>query len=298
MGKIKGSDEIKMNYLDELSSLENKTDLTLNDIKEFEHKINNVDLDEKMTAYIKSKILKLKLKCNSGSKKWDLFLNEIAEYENIDEVMEFLLELDELKDEYVCQEKLNELENTYSKTILQILHDPSKLSKYYRDLCIKEVNKKLKVFHNRIERTINPAFGEKIRQLREEKGKSFNYLLELRIPCISFQDYVYPIDSSFNTVDYRVEILKESNMDKNLYYFAAHSGNGKYSYFNRLIELKIGDVIILHLFNHQLHYVVSDGYLINKKGYMISNGESDTLYLITCSLVDKKKQLIIQANLT
>ena len=176
MGKIKGSDEIKMNYLDELSSLENKTDLTLNDIKEFEHKINNVDLDEKMTAYIKSKILKLKLKCNSGSKKWDLFLNEIAEYENIDEVMEFLLELEELKDEYVCQEKLNELENTYSKTILQILHDPSKLSKYYRDLCIKEVNKKLKVFHNRIERTINPAFGEKIRQLREEKGMSLKDL--------------------------------------------------------------------------------------------------------------------------
>ena len=54
---------------------------------------------------------------------------------------------------------------------------------------------------------------------QEEKGKSFNYLLELRIPCISFQDYVYPIDSSFNTVDYRVEILKGSNMDKNLYYF-------------------------------------------------------------------------------
>ena len=133
---------------------------------------------------------------------------------------------------------------------------------------------------------------------QEEKGKSFNYLLELRIPCISFQDYVYPIDSSFNTVDCRVEILKESNMDKNLYYFAAHSGNGKYSYFNRLIELKIGDVIILHLFNHQLYYVVSDSYLIDKKGYMISNGESDTLYLITCSLVDKKKQLIIQANLT
>lgn len=132
----------------------------------------------------------------------------------------------------------------------------------------------------------------------EEKGKSFHYLLELRIPCISFQDYVYPIDSSFNTVDYRVEILKESNMGKNLYYFAAHSGNGKYSYFNRLIELKIGDVIILHLFNRQLYYVVSDIYLIDKKGYMISDGESDTLYLITCSLVDKKKQLIIQANLT
>lgn len=133
---------------------------------------------------------------------------------------------------------------------------------------------------------------------QEEKGKSFNYLLELRIPCISFQDYVYPIGSPFNTVDYRVEILKESKIDKNLYYFAAHSGNGKYSYFNRLIELKIGDVIILHLFNRQLYYVVSDIYLIDKKGYMISDGRSDTLYLITCSLIDKKKQLIIQANLT
>lgn len=133
---------------------------------------------------------------------------------------------------------------------------------------------------------------------QEEKGKSFNYLLELRIPCISFQDYVYPIDSPFNTVDYRVEILKESKIEKNLYYFAAHSGNGKYSYFNRLIELKIGDIIVLQFFNYSLYYVVSDIYLIDKKGYMISDGKSDTLYLITCSLENKKKQLIVQANLT
>lgn len=165
-----------MNYLDKISELENKSNLTLEDVKSFEKEINNLDIDEKMLSYIKSKILKLKVKCNSGSKKWDLFLNEISEYENIDEIIEFLLKLDELKDSYVQKDILIELENTYSKIILPILHDQSRISKYYRDLCIKEINKKLKVFHNRIERTINPKFGEKIKELREEKGMSLKDL--------------------------------------------------------------------------------------------------------------------------
>lgn len=133
---------------------------------------------------------------------------------------------------------------------------------------------------------------------KQKRGKYFNYLLELDIPCISFKDYVYPIDSSLNTVDYHVEILKESKIEENLYYFAAHSGNGKYSYFNHLVDVKIGDVIILNFFDHKLYYIVSDIYLIDKMGYMISNEANDALYLITCSLENKKKQLIIQANLT
>lgn len=165
-----------MNYLDTISELENKSDLTLQDVKDFEKEIRNLDIDEKMMNYIKSKILKLKVKCNSGSKKWDLFLNEILELENIDEVIEYLLKLDELKDEYLDKEVLDELENTYSRIILPILHDTSRISKYYRDLCIKEVNKKLKVFHNRIERTINPEFGKKIKELREAKGMSLKDL--------------------------------------------------------------------------------------------------------------------------
>ncbi len=133
---------------------------------------------------------------------------------------------------------------------------------------------------------------------KQKKGKYFNYLLELDIPCISFKDYVYPIDSSLNTVDYHVKILKESKIEENLYYFAAHSGNGRYSYFNHLVDVKIGDVIILNFFDHKLYYIVSDIYLIDKMGYMISNEFADTLYLITCSLENKKKQLIIQASLT
>ena len=165
-----------MNYLDTISELENKSDLTLQDVKDFEKEIRNLDIDEKMMNYIKSKILKLKVKCNSGSKKWDLFLNEISELENIDELIEYLLKLDELKDEYLDKEVLDELENTYSRIILPILHDTSRISKYYRDLCIKEVNKKLKVFHNRIERTINPEFGKKIKELREAKGMSLKDL--------------------------------------------------------------------------------------------------------------------------
>lgn len=165
-----------MNYLDKISELESKSNLTIEDVKGFENEIKSLNLDENMQTYVQSKILKLKVKCNSGSKKWDLFLNEISEYENIDEVIEFLVKLDELKDSFVDKKTLNELEKQYSKIILPILHDTSRISKYYRDLCIKEVNKKLKVFHNRIERTINPKFGERIKELREAKGMSLKDL--------------------------------------------------------------------------------------------------------------------------
>ena len=165
-----------MNYLDKISELESKSNLTIEDVKGFENEIKSLDLDENMQTYVQSKILKLKVKCNSGSKKWDLFLNEISEYENIDEVIEFLVKLDELKDSFVDKKTLNELEEQYSKVILPILHDTSRISKYYRDLCIKEVNKKLKVFHNRIECTINPKFGERIKELREAKGMSLKDL--------------------------------------------------------------------------------------------------------------------------
>ena len=68
-----------MNYIDKISELENNENLTVDDIKKFEEEIKNIEFDEKMTNYIQSKILKLKVKCNSGSKKWDLFLNEISE---------------------------------------------------------------------------------------------------------------------------------------------------------------------------------------------------------------------------
>ena len=130
------------------------------------------------------------------------------------------------------------------------------------------------------------------------KALTYSYLLELDIPKIQFKDYVYPMDSPFNKVDLHVEILESSNIENNLYFLAGHSGNGRYSYFNHLVDLEKGDVVILHIQGKRLCYVVCDIYLIDKDGYMTVMEEEDVLYLITCSLLDKGQQLIVKCYLT
>lgn len=47
-----------MNYLDKISELESKSNLTIEDVKGFENEIKSLDLDENMQTYVQSKIFK------------------------------------------------------------------------------------------------------------------------------------------------------------------------------------------------------------------------------------------------
>ena len=166
-----------MNYIEELKVLENKDGLTSYDITEFEKKIKKCDLDLNMEKYVKNKIsvLKSKLVGNKAS-KWDLFVYDISTLKGVDDLVSYLKKIDEMKDETIDNATLKELETEYETVILTILHTSSNISQYYRDLCIKEINKKLKLFHNRLDRLINPEFGKRIRELREAEGMSLKDL--------------------------------------------------------------------------------------------------------------------------
>lgn len=166
-----------MNYIEELKVLENKDGLTSYDITEFEKKIKKCDLDLNMEKYVKNKIsvLKSKLVGNKAS-KWDLFVYDISTLKGVDDLVSYLKKIDEMKDETIDNATLKELETEYERVILPILHTSSNISQYYRDLCIKEINKKLKLFHNRLDRLINPEFGKRIRELREAEGMSLKDL--------------------------------------------------------------------------------------------------------------------------
>ena len=58
--------------------------------------------------------------------------------------------------------------------ILPLIHE--KLSAYDRDRAIKEFNKKIKLFNNRLSRVIEDDFGSWIKQLRKAKGYSLKDL--------------------------------------------------------------------------------------------------------------------------
>ena len=135
-------------------------------------------------------------------------------------------------------------------------------------------------------------------EVKSRKAFKNQYLLKLEIPSIGFSDFIYSKENKLNNVNYHVALLKESDVEHNLYYFAGHSGYGRYSYFNDLIYIHNGDIIVVDLFYKKLYYKVNFIYFIDKVGYMFSDSKEDTLYLITCSLSDKKKQLIIEAKLT
>lgn len=124
-------------------------------------------------------------------------------------------------------------------------------------------------------------------------------LLELDIPRINLMRKVYNINSSLNNVDKNVEILKNSNLDKNLYFLASHSGGGNASYFDALVYLEIGDFIWINKEREKYAFVIEEVFYIQKNGYfeVSYNKEGNNLFLITCSLKYKNKQLVIKSRL-
>lgn len=124
-------------------------------------------------------------------------------------------------------------------------------------------------------------------------------LLEIYIPRINLRKFVYNIDSSKNFVDYNVELLRESKLDKNLYFFASHSGGGSGSFFDNLVYLEKGDNIWINIDGNSLEYIVDNIFYIDKTGYFdVKYGSSgNKLFLITCSLEYITKQLVVEAKL-
>ena len=124
-------------------------------------------------------------------------------------------------------------------------------------------------------------------------------LFEIYIPRINLRKLVYTMDSSLNNVDYNVEILKQSNLDNNLFFLASHSGGGDASYFDSLIYLEKGDFIFISLKDKRLSFIVEEMFYIQKNGYFEVNyvSEGNSLFLITCSLKYIDKQLIVKSKM-
>lgn len=124
-------------------------------------------------------------------------------------------------------------------------------------------------------------------------------LFTLLIPKISLQEIVYTMDSKSNDVNYHVEILEGSIIERYLIFLAAHSGDGRASYFNDLVYLEKGDIILLKSTEMKLIYVVEEKFYIEKNGSFLAkyNNSGNTLFLITCSLRYVNRQLVIKAEL-
>ena len=83
---------------------------------------------------------------------------------------------------------------------------------------------------------------------KDEKIIKKNNFGELIINKINLDEELFSINSSENTIEKHVTILKESiypDDDNSIMIIAAHSGIGRIAYFNELDKLEINDEIVL-----------------------------------------------------
>lgn len=128
-----------------------------------------------------------------------------------------------------------------------------------------------------------------------------DYLFVLEIPKINLKKGIFNKKSKYNSVKYGIQILSNSNMpDENNgnVILASHRGTSPVSYFNRLFEMKSGDVVYLYYNNIKYVYEISSTYEVAKTGtvpiYRDSN--KSVITLITCKK-NEKKQLVFIGDL-
>ena len=129
------------------------------------------------------------------------------------------------------------------------------------------------------------------------------FLMELEIPKVNLRRGIYSKDSKWNSIEYNVTILEESNFPDDEYgnvILAAHNGPADIAYFNQLHQLEVGDMAYVYYNGIKYGYEVSDIYDVAKDGTVeISRNKNlNTLTLITCKKNTSDRQLVIILYLT
>ncbi len=142
----------------------------------------------------------------------------------------------------------------------------------------------------------------------EEETKTQNYqdiesyIGYLEIPKIKFKRGFYNINSSLNTVEANIEIIKGSEMPNvtngNLI-IAGHSGTGWKAFFKDLYKLEVGDEAIVTYAGVNYKYKITNIYKEKNTGTVSikRNYDKTTLTLITCTKDDSSTQTIYIAEL-
>lgn len=141
---------------------------------------------------------------------------------------------------------------------------------------------------------------EKVPNLSQDEfyNQEEEILFLLEIPKIGLKREIYFINSAFNHVDYQVEILADSSLEREVLFLASHSGRGDHAYFNDLFLLEKGDFIWIIYQGKRVSFVVDRLYYIAKNGYFkMEEKVSRTLYLITCSRDNSREQFVVEAKL-
>lgn len=156
-------------------------------------------------------------------------------------------------------------------------------------------NPKPKVINNDV--SINRAISQK----NNYSNYSSNYYAILEIPKISLKKGLVNRESKLNNVSKNIQTLDVSDTPDVVggsVILASHSGNSSVSYFKNLYKLNKEDNIYIYYKNYKYEYKVIDIYNQDKTGIInFENKDKSTLVLTTCNQENKKKQIVVVANL-
>lgn len=165
-----------MEVVDKVNNLKEKFNngeiLSVDEIVDLRNEILKSKLEDKVKYGLLESLTKFRRK-STNLTKWDIFVDDMSRLDGVEELNELIKELNEKKDEDVTKEEISDLENKYA-SVLGLIHE--KLNHYDRDVAINEINKKIKLFENRLDRCIEVDFGKWIKELRNEKGLSLKQL--------------------------------------------------------------------------------------------------------------------------
>ena len=140
------------------------------------------------------------------------------------------------------------------------------------------------------------ALPVKINITKKEKKETIGKII---IKKINLVQNLYQINHSKNNVEENVTILDPSifpDQKNSIVFLAAHSGDAKNSYFERLDELEINDEIVLQYNHNYYYYFVKEIYEEKKNGYINVNKDiKNQVILTTCSPKKEGYQLIINS---
>lgn len=129
-----------------------------------------------------------------------------------------------------------------------------------------------------------------------------NYLGVISIPKINLEQGFYDIDNPMNNVDKNIELISNSNMpdvENGTLILAAHSGNDRVSYFNKLYKLNIDDEIEIIYNKSKYLYKLIEIYEVDKTGSITLHNINNitSLVLVTCSNFNDNLQVVYISRL-
>lgn len=147
-------------------------------------------------------------------------------------------------------------------------------------------NKALDVFYNEEYKNDDESLKDDTK-LESKSDNKLEYIAVLKIPKIKLEKGLVDKKSKYNSIDYGIQILKESDMPDVIngnVILAAHSGTASISVFNDLDKLDKEDIVEILYDKNIYKYKIVKIYDVPKSGKIKvdRNYNCSSLTLITC----------------